>query len=336
MPRAVSTSPSAVLLLALLLLASPVQAQRNPPAEDPELQRLRQQLAQLEDDPRFSQHAPLEFAAAREALRRLAEPRLNAEQRAHRLYLAERRIEILRASVSRDAAIETTRELERERDRLLLLAARHEAEVARREANRLRMLSLAQAEDAARARAEAEAADQDRAEAERLAEQARREAEQTRRLAEAQAREAELARREAELAAAAAESLRRQLQSLTAEQGSQGMMLTLGDVVFATGESRLKPEALANLDRVIEFIEQYPDRRIRIEGHTDSRGSRNLNQVLSQQRADAVRDALIARGIRADRIEAVGMGPDFPVASNDTEEGRARNRRVDIIALDPR
>jgi outer membrane protein OmpA-like peptidoglycan-associated protein len=101
--------------------------------------------------------------------------------------------------------------------------------------------------------------------------------------------------------------------------------------VFPPGRATLQPEALANLDKVVEFVNRDPARKVRIEGHTDARGSANLNQALSQRRAEAVREALVARGVDAARISAIGMGKDNPVAPNDSEAGRARNRRVEII-----
>ena len=89
-----------------------------------------------------------------------------------------------------------------------------------------------------------------------------------------------------------------------------------------------------SLAKLVEFVRQEPDKQIRIEGHTDSTGSANANQVLSQRRAEAVRDALVAAGIDAARMTAVGVGAERPVAPNDTAEGRARNRRVDVILQD--
>ncbi|NCO18840.1 MAG: OmpA family protein, partial [Gammaproteobacteria bacterium] len=88
-----------------------------------------------------------------------------------------------------------------------------------------------------------------------------------------------------------------------------------------------------SVDDVIELLDSEPGKQIRIEGHTDSTGPAALNLRLSQQRAEAVRSALVNRGIEAGRMVAVGMGQDFPIASNDTEAGRASNRRVDVILL---
>ena len=83
--------------------------------------------------------------------------------------------------------------------------------------------------------------------------------------------------------------------------------------------------------RLAEFLKENPDRKVRIEGHTDSMGSMTTNLVLSQRRADAVADTLVTAGVPRDRLEAAGLGPDFPVASNATAAGRQQNRRVEVV-----
>jgi outer membrane protein OmpA-like peptidoglycan-associated protein len=112
------------------------------------------------------------------------------------------------------------------------------------------------------------------------------------------------------------------------------MQMTLDDIAFAPGQANLRPEAKASLGQLIAFVNRDPGKPIRIEGHTDSRGAANANRVLSQRRADAVRDALIAAGVAAGRISSVGLGEEQPVADNESEEGRGRNRRVDVILED--
>lgn len=109
------------------------------------------------------------------------------------------------------------------------------------------------------------------------------------------------------------------------------MQMTLEDVAFASGQSQLRAEASDSISKLVEFVQADPEKRIRIEGHTDSTGSANANQVLAQRRAEAIEKALRDAGIDPARMTAVGIGEDQPIASNDTEEGRARNRRVEII-----
>ena len=125
--------------------------------------------------------------------------------------------------------------------------------------------------------------------------------------------------------------LQKELADLQAQQTDRGMVLTLGDVLFDTGRAELKSGAFSTIDRLATFLRENPERRVAIEGHTDAVGSDSSNLSLSQRRADAVRAALISRGIDGTRITAQGMGEAVPVASNDTGEGRQRNRRVEVI-----
>lgn len=135
----------------------------------------------------------------------------------------------------------------------------------------------------------------------------------------------------AEAASAQAAKLRQQLADLQAQQTDRGMVLTLGDVLFDTGRAELKSGAFSTVDRLATFLRENPERRVAIEGHTDSVGSDDFNQTLSRNRAESVRAALTSRGIDGGRITAQGMGEAQPVANNGTAEGRQRNRRVEII-----
>jgi len=105
----------------------------------------------------------------------------------------------------------------------------------------------------------------------------------------------------------------------------------LGDVLFASGKAELRPEADTTLGSLLETLAKYPDRRILVEGHTDNVGADAANLALSQQRAESVKRYLAAHGIAESRIQAVGKGKAGPVESNDSEWGRQRNRRVDVI-----
>ncbi len=131
-----------------------------------------------------------------------------------------------------------------------------------------------------------------------------------------------------------AEELRRQMAAMQAEKTERGMVLTLGDVLFDVNQADLKPVSERTIDRLAEFMRQYEDRRVRIEGYTDSTGDAGYNQTLSERRALAVRDALQAKGISSSRIEYQGYGKQFPVVSNDTASGRQQNRRVEIVISD--
>lgn len=322
----------ALSVLAMLLFAAAMADAA--PKRNLELERIESQLGQFLLDRERADLVPSEIARVQDAIRVLRETSTrDAEIRQHLSYIAERRLDIAIAASEVMAAERRLVQLAREHDQILLEASRRDAELARLESEKLRLQSLAQAEAADRAEREAEAALAASVVSAADAESARAEADQARRVAAAQSAEADLARREAELAMAAADSLRVQMQSLKARQENRGLVMTLGESVFAPGDSTMQAEAKKNLGAVIEFVNQDSTRSIRIEGHTDARGSANLNQVLSQKRADAVKEALIAQGVDAARITALGRGADVPVATNDSVEGRARNRRVEIILV---
>ena len=317
-----------LLALTLLLLTAAVPALAA--KLDLDLERLRAELSDLETDPSLGSLAGAERAEARQAVERIAGAARGAR---HDLavYLAERRIDIARVTAQAELAEQQAEQLDRERDRILLEASRRDAELARLEAEKLRLQSLARAEEADRARRAAEAAQAESLASQEQAEQAMAEAQQAKRLAEAQSREASLAKREAELATEAADSLRQQLNNMSARSEARGQVMTLSGDAFAPGKSTLRPEARANLGRIVEFIRSNPGKAVRIEGHTDATGGANLNQVLSQQRADSVRDALVESGVDASRMTAIGLGEAQPVASNASESGRSQNRRVEIV-----
>jgi outer membrane protein OmpA-like peptidoglycan-associated protein len=122
-----------------------------------------------------------------------------------------------------------------------------------------------------------------------------------------------------------------ELDALKAKQTDRGIVLTLGDVLFDTGRAQLNPGAALKLDRLAQFLNEHPDRRVQVEGFTDSVGSDGYNQDLSQRRADAVKAALIGRGIDPTRINTEGYGKAYPVASNSEASGRQLNRRVEVV-----
>lgn len=159
----------------------------------------------------------------------------------------------------------------------------------------------------------------------------RGEGERQRVLAEARTREADLAKQRAASLAEQAQSLEQQLKDLQARKTERGLVLTLGDVLFDTGKSTLKPGAYATIDRLVNALKEVPTRSVIIEGHTDSVGSEEYNQGLSESRAMAVQSALMQRGVNGSQISAAGKGEGLPVAGNDTPSGRQQNRRVEVI-----
>lgn len=143
------------------------------------------------------------------------------------------------------------------------------------------------------------------------------------------------ARLEAEKRAAAAMAKLRDIAEV--REDSRGTVISLaGSVLFASGQSNLMPVARERLSSVAQALQQTsPDQMIVVEGHTDSRGTDELNQTLSQERAESVREFLVSEGVSADRIRAEGRGEQQPIAPNESPEGRANNRRVEIV-IQPR
>jgi len=124
------------------------------------------------------------------------------------------------------------------------------------------------------------------------------------------------------------------LADLKASKTDRGVVITLGDVLFATGSADLKSGSRQTLDKLTAFLQAYPKREVQIDGYTDNVGSADYNQGLSERRADSVRDALTRMGIARDRILTKGLGESSPVADNNTAGGRQQNRRVEVIVLD--
>jgi outer membrane protein OmpA-like peptidoglycan-associated protein len=151
-------------------------------------------------------------------------------------------------------------------------------------------------------------------------------------LLEAREREAAIADQRADRAEAAAAEAWREVEEARATE--RGVVLTLGDMLFDTGGVELKPGAQLILDRLANYLAENPGARAIIEGHTDNVGSPNMNQALSERRADSVAAALRSRGIDVDRLETVGLGEAYPIASNDTTAGREENRRVEVVLSD--
>jgi OmpA-OmpF porin, OOP family len=150
-------------------------------------------------------------------------------------------------------------------------------------------------------------------------------------LLQARERESGDARHAADAAQLRADSLEAQLADLKVKKTERGLVLTLGDVLFDTGQSTLKSGSYGTIDRLAAALREKSGRKVLIEGHTDNVGSEDSNQELSQRRARSVQSALTQRGVAGDQVTAVGKGESFPVASNDDATGRQANRRVELI-----
>ena len=215
-----------------------------------------------------------------------------------------------------------------ELQRKMALEEAEAARMMRDEALKAAQYADEQKQAALVARAEAERL---KVEAEAAANSAMSEAEKAKVMAAAEAAKAEAAMAEANAAKAAMEQLKSELTELKAKQTDRGLVITLGDVLFEFNKSDLIAGAARNLDPLVRALNDDPEQAVIIEGHTDNIGSESYNVSLSEKRAKSVKQYLTAAGIDGTRISTKGLGFEFPVASNDTNEGRQQNRRVEII-----
>jgi outer membrane protein OmpA-like peptidoglycan-associated protein len=147
----------------------------------------------------------------------------------------------------------------------------------------------------------------------------------------ARTREVQTEKMTANAASEKAARLQAEIDQLKAKPTDRGLVLTLGDVLFDTGKAQLNPGASRTIDQLAQFLSEHPDRRVQIDGFTDSVGSEAYNQELSQRRAEAVKAALRTRGLDPTRIGTEGYGKAFPVANNSDSGGRQLNRRVEVV-----
>jgi len=320
-----------LMALSLFLAAGCANSQQEKIAKD-RLELARTAYLEAKANRNVEAFAPLPFAEAEKALQ-AAERAKNPEEMEQLAYVAEKRSKIAVAVAEGRMAERDADRLSRETADIIAQKRTQEARIAQKEAENARLLAMAEAERAAKAKKEAE-------EARSLASAEAERATRAKAEAEAKAREAEqarlAARAEAEKAARAkaeADQLTKELSDLKAKQTERGIILTLGDVLFATGKADLSPEAMRRVDKLVEFLQKYTNRNVLIEGHTDSVGSDEYNLTLSQKRADSVKETLTGKGIEEKRITTVGYGKKYPVASNDTTAGKQQNRRVEVSIL---
>ncbi len=272
------------------------------PQRSEEVEHARAEIDTLSHDPLAQQAAGNDLEAARSDLQQ-AEAALQQKQPPslvdHLAYLARRHAEAGQARAEE---------------------AHSRLEVARAQEERNKILMDARSREAMNAQAQADTA--------------RNQADTARSQADAARLQAENARRDAESAQAQLASAQQQLADLQAKKTDRGVVVTLGDVLFDTGQATLKPGADLALNRLATYMSNNPDTKIIVEGHTDSRGSDDYNMGLSERRAQAVATALESRGISASQVQTVGRGKAYPVATNSSPEGRQQNRRVEIIFSD--
>lgn len=274
------------------------------------LEQARMRLHAAQTDPQLALHAGDELRRADSAVRRAEQAHADGQPRAevdHLSYLGSQRVTIARETADSRAAQTVTAGAKAERDRLLLTQRTQEADAAVRDLATSQALSQRKSDELAQAERAAAAG---RAQAER----------------DAAAGRAELARSDAR-----AESLEQQLMAIDARRTERGIVVTLGDVLFDSGQSHLQSGGAGTIAKLGAFMRSNPERRAAIEGYTDDVGGDLANQRLSDRRAEAVRMALVDVGVGAERLSARGHGERNPVAGNDTAAGRQMNRRVEIV-----
>jgi outer membrane protein OmpA-like peptidoglycan-associated protein len=292
----------------------------QPPLNN-DLEMARSAVQRVESSPDAGKYAAAEVSAAHDALlegdelTRKGKSKKDIQQAA---YVAKRHADIAAERIAQGQA---------------------EAKTAAAEGDRQKVVLQAREQEAAAARSQAELAKGQAELARNQAEMAKGQAEAAKGQAEAARGQAEMAQQQAQIDAEAARrtaaDLEAQLRELQAKQTDRGLVLTLGDVLFDSGQASLKPGAASSIDRLTAFLSGSPDRSVIIEGHTDSLGADSFNLSLSENRANAVKAALMAKGISPQRIVTVGKGESVPVASNDNSAGRQQNRRVEIIISNP-
>jgi outer membrane protein OmpA-like peptidoglycan-associated protein len=291
-----------------------------------------QQLMHAEDAYRQKQNKAAVEAAAKEATETAEEARLMAvKQKAEDE--AQAAAAAREAKARADADAEAKRRTEAEAARAEAEAARAEAEQAKAEALKMKQEAEAAAAEAARQKAEAEKATAEAVAQQQLlaaetdkAKQAAAQSESLRQQAQKEKEQAEYDKQELRA------RLLQQLNSILATRDSaRGLIANMSDVLFRSGSFELLPGARERLAKVSGIVLAYPTLHVAVEGHTDSVGSDDYNQQLSEHRAEAVRDYFVQQGINSTNLEAHGYGKNEPIATNDTPEGRQQNRRVELI-----
>jgi outer membrane protein OmpA-like peptidoglycan-associated protein len=268
------------------------------PTVTPALQQARSNVRAAEADPAVLKYASLDVKKAGDSLRRAEELSAKRESPADidsAAYVASTQARTAMALARAASEEEAIKAAEADRERARADANARRASVAQAQAANAQIAAANASAEANAARQQAAAANMDAAQAQ-----------------------------------AQAAALAKELADLQAKQTDRGMLVTLGDVLFEFGRAEIKPAAQNEIAKLANYLNQHPDRRVLIEGFTDSVGSDQANLTLSQRRSQAVADALRARGVDPTRIEARGYGEAYPVASNSSNTDRAMNRRVEV------
>ena len=305
---------AAVTSLVLVLSACGSKQVRNPDAV-----RVQSDLIALQADRNLATQSPISMQEAEKAVQVALVPERDNVLSAHRVYLADRKVQTARSLAQAQYAVEQRKVLSQQSNEIRLNARTREADAAKREADARTLEALAATNEANAARNQASSAMNE-------ANMAKSEAEAQAMAAGTARSEAEMARTEAENAKSAADMARIDAQ-IAKDQADAAM----NEATIAKGETNAALDAAdAAMRKNAELMAQLTDRHILIEGFTDNVGSDASNMVLSQNRANTVSSYLTKHGVPASRISATGKGESLPVAGNENPAGRQLNRRVEV------
>ena len=290
-------------LIAVAVASALLMGCASTPTNPAGSEEVRAKLVNLQSDPVLSTRAPVAIKDAEAAVQQALIAQPDTVLAAHRVYIADRKVDTARALAETKVAEEQRIVLNAQSEQARLDSRTREADLAKSDALTARAENAEQKLAAGAAREDASAARDD----------------------------ANAARVAADASQQEAAELQRQLAILAARPTDRGLVLTLGDTLFATGKSEINSGATGNLDRLSTFMHEYPLRTAAIEGFTDSMGSDEYNQDLSQRRADAVKRYLVGQGVGTARLSAAGRGENAPVGDNESAAGRQQNRRVEVI-----
>ncbi len=293
----------------LLAIAVLLGACSSLPTSTTLLDQTRSDYQQAQNDPAVSRYAALELSQAGAALsqaNQVAQDNGSAANIDKLAYLAKQKIALTQEVAKRKAAESDVAEAGRVRDQIRLDQRTNEANAAHLSAERAKQTAAVAQSNAAQAQRETDMAQADAA----------------------------LAQRQVQEANVRAAQLQAQLNDLAAQKTARGIIITLGDVMFGTDLARLNAQGIRSAQKLADVLQQNPQRNVLVEGFTDSTGTAEHNQALSERRAQAVQSALQDLGIAPNRIAMRGYGESYPVAANDSAAHRQLNRRVEIILSD--